>query len=99
MAGPDGAEQQGFCRGDSGRGLDRTPGGNPSRDGTRRRGGSRHVSGTRGRADSARTGNGRVDPRGASTDADHEGTGMTLTPELTAADAVAGHRWMTDHTW
>ncbi|MDT5336359.1 MAG: glucosyl-3-phosphoglycerate synthase, partial [Mycobacterium sp.] len=24
---------------------------------------------------------------------------MTVTPELDAADAVAGHRWLTDHTW
>jgi len=24
---------------------------------------------------------------------------MTLTPDIAAADVVAGHRWLTDHTW
>ena len=40
-------------------------------------GGGRHVPGTRGRAHATRTGNGRVDPGRASTDADREGTGMS----------------------
>ena len=47
---------------------------------------------------STRAGNGRVDPGDASTDADREGTGMSLTPELTG-DGMAGHPWMLDHSW
>ena len=54
--------------------------------------GAAHVPGARSRAHSTRTGNGRVDPGRASTDAHGEGTGMTTTPELDAETAHAGHR-------
>ena len=45
-------------------------------------GGCCHVPGARGWANTTRPRDGRVDPGGASTDADREGTGMSLTPEL-----------------
>ncbi len=98
MAGPDGAEQQGFRRGNSGCGSDRTPGGHPRGDRPRRRGRRRDVPCARGRPHTTRTGDGRVDPGRASADAHGEGTGMTLTPELPGTDVVTG-RWLTDHSW
>src|ERR1700748_324316 len=98
MAGPDGAEQQRFRRGSFGCGTDRTPGRHCCRDRLGRRGRGCHVPGARGRSDSARTGDGRVDPGRASADAHGEGTGMTLTPELPGTDVVTG-RWLTDHSW
>src|ERR1700760_4633263 len=99
MACTDGTEQQGFRRGDSGCGLDRTPRGNPGRHRARRAGGSGHVQGPRGGVHTTRTRNGGVDPGHASSDADRKGTGMSLTPELDSAEAIAQHRWLTDHTW
>src|ERR1700755_2990313 len=99
MAGPDGPQQQGLRRGDSRCGLGRTPRGNSGRDCTRRAGGCGHVQGSRGGVHSTRAGDGGVDPGRASTDADREGTAMSWTPDLEPADAVAGHRWLSDHTW
>src|SRR6478672_1287709 len=98
MAGPDGTQQQGFRRGNSGCGSDRALGGHPRRDGLGRRGRSRHVPRSRGGAHATRAGNGRVDPGRASADAHGKGTGMTLTPELPGTDVVTG-RWLTDHSW
>src|SRR5690348_3366229 len=102
MAGPDGAEQQGFCRGNSGCGIDRTPGRHPGRDGSGRRRGGCHVPRARSRSHAAGAGDGRVDSGRASTGADSEGTGMTViiepTPGSSGTDVVTG-RWLDDHTW
>src|SRR4051812_28847179 len=99
MAGPDGSEQQRFCRGDSGCGSDGTlgrhPGGHRSRGGRR----SADVPGTRSRPHSACTGDGRVDPRPTCTDAHGEGTGMTATPELATDRTKPAEIWLSENSW
>src|SRR6478752_4709990 len=99
MAGPDGAEQQGLRRGDSGSGADRTLG---RHTGGNRAGGGRRgqdVPRARSRSHPARTGNGRVGTGSASTDAHGEGTGMTTTPEIGINCPPTTEAWLAEHSW
>src|ERR1044072_4229954 len=102
MASPDGPEQQGFRRGDSGCGSDRTPGGHPR--GHRAGGGRRcrDLPRARGGTHTSGTGDGCVDQGRPSAETHGEGTGMTVLSDRVddlETYGVAEHRGLRERSW